>query len=94
MANIKSKKKRVLTNEKSRQRNIAVRSAVRTARRKVVDAVEANDLAAAKELFIKAESVIAKAGQKGVYKKETVARRVSRLAKYVATADKASAAAK
>ena len=34
MANIKSKKKRIITNEKARQRNKAVRSAVRTEIRK------------------------------------------------------------
>ena len=43
MANIKSKQKRVLTNEKSRQRNKSVRSAVRTEIRKFRAAVEAGD---------------------------------------------------
>ena len=47
MANIKSKQKRVLTNEKSRQRNKSVRSAVRTEIRKFRAAVEAGDKAAA-----------------------------------------------
>ena len=39
MANIKSQKKRVLTNEKRRQRNQAIRSAVRTEIRKFREAV-------------------------------------------------------
>ena len=64
MANIKSKKKRILTNQKSHDRNVSYRSAVKTARRKVIDAIEANDLTVAKELFSKAESVIAKSGPK------------------------------
>lgn len=91
MANIKSKKKRIITNEKSRQRNVSFRTAIKTARRKVLDAIESNDLAAAKELFVKAESVIAKAGQKGVFKKETASRRVSRLAQRVAKAQQSAA---
>lgn len=83
MANIKAKKKSIITSEIARQRNVSYRSAVKTARRKVLDAVAANDLDNAKQLLIKAESVIAKAGQKGVFKKETVSRRVSRLAAHV-----------
>ena len=47
MANIKSKQKRVLTNEKARQRNKAVRSAVRTEIRKFRNLVEAGDKAGA-----------------------------------------------
>jgi small subunit ribosomal protein S20 len=83
MANIKAKKKTIITSEIARQRNVSYRSAVKTARRKVLDAVEANDLDSAKQLLVKAESTIAKAGQKGIFKKETVARRVSRLAAHV-----------
>ena len=47
MANIKSQKKRVLTNEKRRQRNQAIRSAVRTEIRKFREAVASGDKAAA-----------------------------------------------
>lgn len=91
MANIKSKKKTVMTSEIARQRNVSYRSAVKTARRKVIDAVAANDLDAAKMLLVKAESAIARAGQKGVFKKETVSRRVSRLAAHVKKASLAAA---
>ena len=41
MANIKSQKKRIITNEKSRMRNRAVKSELKTATRRVKDAVAA-----------------------------------------------------
>ena len=51
MANIKSQKKRVLTNEKRRQRNQAIRSAVRTEIRKFREAVASGDKAVTKGVF-------------------------------------------
>ena len=47
MANIKSKQKRVITNEKARRRNKSIRSAVRTEIRKFREAAESGDKAAA-----------------------------------------------
>ena len=47
MANIKSQKKRVLTNEKSHKRNVAVKSGLKTAIRATRKAIEAGDKAAA-----------------------------------------------
>ena len=47
MANIKSQKKRIITNEKARMRNRAVRSELKTAIRVVREAVEAKDGATA-----------------------------------------------
>lgn len=88
MANIKSSKKDVITSEKARQRNVACRTAVKTARRKVLDALAANDVEAAQAAFRQAESMIARAGKKGVLKKETASRKVSRLAQRVAEAAK------
>ena len=43
MANIKSQKKRILTNEKARQRNVAVKSELKTAIRAVDKAVAAGE---------------------------------------------------
>jgi small subunit ribosomal protein S20 len=43
MANIKSQKKRIITNEKSRQRNRAIKSELKTATRRVKEAVEAGN---------------------------------------------------
>ncbi len=91
MANIKSSKKDIITSEIARQRNVACRTAVKTARRKVLDALAANDLEAAKALFNAAESMIARASKKGVLKKETASRKISRLARHVAKVAQASA---
>lgn len=90
MANIKSVKKDVVTSEKARVRNMGYRSAVKTAVRKVTDAIDAKNFDQAQELFVKAESVISKVGQKGIFKKNTASRKVSRLA---ATLRKAKEAA-
>lgn len=87
MANTKSAKKRVLQNESRRQRNVARRSAIKTAAKKVIDALSSNDITGARELLVKAESQIARACGKGVLKKNTAARRVSVLAKKVAKAE-------
>ena len=43
MANIKSQKKRIITNEKARMRNRAVKSELKTATRHVKDAVAAGN---------------------------------------------------
>ena len=47
MANIKSQKKRIVTNEKSRQRNRACKSELKTAVRAAREAVAAGDATAA-----------------------------------------------
>mgnify|MGYP001180512396 CR=1 FL=1 len=55
MANIKSQKKRNITNEKARLRNRAVRSELKTATRAVQEAVKVNDAETAeKKLFMPA----------------------------------------
>lgn len=79
MANIKSAKKRILVSQKRAERNKSIRSKVKTAIKKVDAAIEANDKAAASEALKKAVSEIDKATQKGIYHKNTAARKVSRL---------------
>lgn len=79
MANIKSAKKRILVSQKRAERNKAIRSKVKTAIKKVDAAIAANDKAAAKEALTKAVSTIDKATRKGIYHKNTAARKVSRL---------------
>lgn len=83
MANIKSAKKRILVNRTKAERNKAIRSSVKTAVKKVDAAVAANDKAAANAALLNATSVIDKATSKGVYHKNTSARKISRLAKAV-----------
>ena len=87
MANIKSAKKRVIVAQKKADRNKAVKSKVKTFTKKVTAAIEANDKAAATEALKAAVSEINKAGSKGVYHKNTCARKVSRLSKAVNALD-------
>ena len=79
MANIKSAKKRILVSKVKADRNKAIKSGVKTAIKKVYAAVDANDQAAAKEALVNATSAMDKACAKGVYHKNTVARKVSRM---------------
>ena len=81
MANIKSQKKRVLTNEKARQRNKAVKSGLKTATKKVEAAVEAGDAAAAKAAALEASRLLDKAAAKGVIHASQAANRKSGIVK-------------
>lgn len=88
MANIKSQKKRNLTNEKARMRNRAVRAELKTATRAVKDAVAAGDGAAAVAAAHKACKLMDRAVTKGVIHKNQAANRKSgimKLANTVAT---------
>ncbi len=84
MANIKSQKKRIKTNEKARQRNVAVKSALKTAVRRVRTAAEAGDAAAATTALTVASKALDKAASKGIIHKNQAANRKSGLAKQVA----------
>lgn len=83
MPRIKSAKKRVLVSEKRRKINSARKSAVRTAVRKVMDAIAEKNLVDAQTLLKAAESKIAKAKGKNIMHANTAARKISRLAKKV-----------
>ncbi len=80
MANIKSQKKRILTNEKARQRNKAVKSGLRTHVRKFNEAVADGDTAKAQELAKTATRALDKAASKGVIHKNQAANRKSAIA--------------
>ena len=88
MPNIKSAKKRVLQTAKRQLRNQARRSSLKTAVKKVVIAIESNDLENSKALLVAAESKIARAKGKGLLHPNTAARKISRLAKKVAAASR------
>ncbi|GAB4100106.1 30S ribosomal protein S20 [Sinomonas halotolerans] len=83
MANIKSQKKRILTNEKARQRNMAVKSELKTAIRAVLAAVGAGDKDAASSALARASKKLDKAVSKGVIHKNQAANRKSGIAKKV-----------
>lgn len=83
MANIKSAKKRILVNRTKADRNKAVRSSVKTAMKKVFAAIESGDKTAAQAELVAATKTIEMAGSKGVYHKNNIARKVSRISKAV-----------
>ncbi|MCL2595582.1 MAG: 30S ribosomal protein S20 [Promicromonosporaceae bacterium] len=83
MANIKSQIKRNKTNEKARLRNKAVKSELKTYVRKVREAVNAGDKAAAEVALAAACRKLDKAHSKGVIHKNQAANRKSALAKKV-----------
>ncbi len=85
MANIKSQKKRILTNEKARQRNKAVKSALRTDIRKFNEAAAAGDAEKAQELAKVATRSLDKAASKGVIHPNQAANRKSSVASKAAT---------
>ncbi|EMY35554.1 30S ribosomal protein S20 [Arthrobacter crystallopoietes BAB-32] len=83
MANIKSQKKRILTNEKARQRNAAVKSELKTAIRAVGSAVDSADKDAASAALAAASRKLDKAVSKGVIHKNNAANRKSAISKKV-----------
>ena len=84
MANIKSQLKRIKTNEKARQRNVAVKSALKTAVRRVRTAADSGDAAATATALATATKALDKAASKGVIHKNQAANRKSGLARTAA----------
>lgn len=78
MPNIKSAKKRLLTSEKARQANVAVRTQVKHNRRKFQEHLATQDKEATQESFKAYCSILDKAAKKGVIKKNTATRRKGR----------------
>ena len=79
MANIKSAKKRIITSEKNRVRNVAQRSAMRTAVKKVLAANATGNQEASLEAFKNAQVLLDRAATKGLIHKNKAARHKSRL---------------
>ncbi|GAA2182659.1 30S ribosomal protein S20 [Brooklawnia cerclae] len=77
MANIKSQKKRIITNEKAHERNKAVKSALRTHVRKFREAAAAGDKDKAAEYAKAANRALDKAVSKGVIHRNQAANRKS-----------------
>lgn len=83
MANIKSAKKRIEVAQIRTDKNKAIKSGVKTAMKKVFAAIEAGNKEVAQAELANATKVIEMAASKGVYHKNNVARKVSRLSKAV-----------
>ena len=83
MANIMSAKKRILVIETKTLRNKMIKSKVKTLTKKVLAAVAAGDKELAIASFKETAKYLDQAGAKGVFHKNTVARKVSNLQKAV-----------
>ena len=74
---------------KRHEKNVAVKSALKTVSKKVTAAVEKKDTAAVAGTLKEATKAYAKAASKGIIHKKTASRKISRLAK---AANKAASA--
>ncbi|MGM9994191.1 MAG: 30S ribosomal protein S20 [Candidatus Avigastranaerophilus sp.] len=85
MANIKSAKKRILTAERNYQRNLAFKSALKTAVKNTLVLAQAKekDHEAIKSALSKAYQLCDKAVSKGILHKNTASRKKSRLTKAI-----------
>ncbi|MDP3889386.1 MAG: 30S ribosomal protein S20 [bacterium] len=81
-----SAEKRTKQAEKRRLNNLARKTAIKTAIKKVLLALEGNNIDQAKELLRDAQSKISRAKTKGVLHRNTAARKIGRLAKKIASA--------
>lgn len=79
MANHKSAEKRIRQTEKRTERNRYYRTRIKNIIKAVREAVNANDVAKAQESLKIANKELHKFVSKGIIKKNTAARRVSRL---------------
>lgn len=83
MANIKSAKKRIKIIAKKTLRNKMIKSTLKSAVKKVVLAASAGNKEEASSALVHAVSVLDKAYSKGIYHKNSVARKKSHLVKLV-----------
>lgn len=89
MANLESAKKQARQNIIKRERNLARRTSIKTAVKKVLTAIEKNDsLETIQGLFKEAESKLARAKGKGVIHANTAERKIGRLAKRISAIQK------
>ena len=83
MANIKSAKKRILQTRKKTEFNRFIKSRVRTKIKKILSLIKSKSKDEVRLNFLSFESDVSKAMSKGVFKKNTASRLVSRLSKKV-----------
>ena len=88
MPQISSAGKRHRQSLKRRERNKSVRSTVRTANRKFIEAVNAKDKEEAKKHLDSFAKLIDTAAGKKIYKKNTAARKKSRMQKLLNSLEK------
>ena len=81
---IKSGIKKHRQSLKKRDRNTAIKSDLKTQLKKFETALESKDASVAQQVLKETEAKLRKAASKGVLKKETASRKVSRITKKVA----------
>lgn len=83
MANIKSAKKRILVAQRNYERNVAFKSSIKTAAKKVLVLAQAKekDMTAINAALSETYKLCDKAVSKGILHKNTAARKKSRLTK-------------
>lgn len=81
MPHSNSAKKRLRQDERLRTYNKGLRTGVKTAAKKLATAIESKDKDAAQTAFRAAVSTLDRAGRKGAYHKNTLARKKSKLAR-------------
>jgi len=86
MPNTKSAAKRLKQSEVRRVRNKAIKSRTKTEMKRVMDAVQSGDIAAAEANFKVAAKKLDQAGSQGVIHKNTAARHKSRLQRTIKAA--------
>ena len=79
MANIKSAKKRVLIAQRNTERNVAFKTSIKTAVKKVLACAQSEDRTELNALMSKVYQLCDKAAGKGILHKNTAARKKSRL---------------
>ncbi|MDQ6988912.1 MAG: 30S ribosomal protein S20 [Mariprofundaceae bacterium] len=79
MANHVSSLKRARQDIKKRDRNRAEKSSMRTALKRVHDAIASGQQDVAQDAFLQATSFLARAGQKNIIHAKQASRRISRL---------------
>jgi small subunit ribosomal protein S20 len=79
MANIKSSKKRILVAERNRLQNVAFKSSIKTAVKKVLELAQGEDKDALNAAISNVYKLCDKAVVKGILHKNTAARKKSRL---------------
>ena len=83
MANIKSAKKRVLIAQRNTERNVAFKTSIKTAVKKVLACAQSEDRAELDALLSRVYQLCDKAVGKGILHRNTAARKKSRLTKAV-----------
>lgn len=82
MPNIKSAKKRLKQSRRRREHNKDVKSSIRTVTKRLLQTESQDD---AEEMLRQASSMLDRAARRGILPKNAVARRKSRLTRYVSS---------